>query len=142
MTTAEEPRAHVRRPDFPWRDGQRTECGKSAIDVAAVIDRDELNRRIHRDGIQRTAYTVCMTCLDASRRWKDWTGDPIDVMAREFYGGRRDERLRDELRALAALVEAHRDEYDDYMTGIGQTVSLDAARQARRKAAGRPGSRS
>lgn len=135
--TPEEPRAHVRRPDFPWRDGQRTECGKSAIDVASVIDRAELHRRVARDGIQRTAYAVCMTCLDASRRWKDWAGDPVDVMAREFYGGRRDERLRDELRAIAALVEAHRDEFDGYMTGLSETVSLDAARRARAASARR-----
>lgn len=130
--TTDTPRAHVQRPDLPWRDGQRTECGKPTNDVASVISRDNLLRLIKADGIQRTAYAVCMTCLETSRRWKDWAADPVDVLAREFYGGRRDERLHNELLAIAALIEAHREEFDGFVEGRKATISLDAARQAKR----------
>lgn len=130
-TVSSSPRDHVHRPDLPWRDGGLTECGKPANDVGSVITREELRQRIQRDGIQRAAYSTCMTCLDASRRWKDWAGDPVDVMAREFYGGRRFDRLGDELRAIAALVAEHREEFDGYLAGLAATVDLDAVRQAR-----------
>lgn len=127
-------RDHVQRPDLPWRDGQRTECGKPTNDVRSVISRAQLQQRIKTDGITRAAYITCVTCLQTASRWKDWAGDPLDVLGREFYGGNRDPRLGPELLALAALVEAHRDEFDGYLTGLGQTVSLAAARVAKKKA--------
>lgn len=128
---ASEPRDHVQRPSLPWREDDRTECGKPCNDVRSVISRDELLLRVRRDGIQRAAYSTCMTCLETANRWKDWAADPVDVMAREFYGGRRHERMGDELRAIAALIAAHREEFDSYLAGLGQTVSLDAARRAK-----------
>lgn len=128
-------RDHVRRTDLPWRIATTTECGKPVVDVASVISRAELVAKVKQDGIQRAAYSTCMTCLETARRWPDWNADPVEAVARDFYGGRRDPRLRDELRAIAALVDAHRDEFDDYLTGLGETVDLLAARRARRRSA-------
>lgn len=132
-----EPLDHVRRPDLPWRDGQRTECGRPAADFVSVISRDELMRRIKTDGMRRTAFTVCMTCMETSERWKTWVEDPVDVLSREFYSGRRDERLRDELLAIAALIEANREQFDEFMAGRAATVKLDEIRLARLRAARR-----
>ena len=48
------------------------------------------------------------------------------------------ERLRpDELRAIAALVAAHRDEFDEFIAGLANTTSLDAVRRDRRRRADR-----
>lgn len=123
---------HVRRPDLPWRVNPLTECGRRLDDVRGVISREELAARLRRDGQQRTAFTVCMTCLSTVSRWPQWDKDPVEAMAREFHGYRRHDRLADELRAIAAVVEAHRDEFDGYLAGLGETVRLDAVRRAKR----------
>jgi hypothetical protein len=47
------------------------------------------------------------------------------------------ERLTNELHAIAALVAAHRDEFDDFIAGLANTTSLDAARRDRRRRAAR-----
>jgi hypothetical protein len=124
-------RDHVRRPDLPWRVATLTECGKPILDVAAHISRAELLARIKRDGVQRAAYSTCMVCLETSHRWPEWASDPVQALAREFYG-QREPTMLNELRALAALVESHRDEFDGYLVGLGETVSLDERRRARR----------
>lgn len=125
------PREHVRRPDLPWRTSTMTECGRPTNDVGVVIDRDALIAKIKRDGVQRAAYTTCMTCMETARRWPLWSEDPVRALSREFYGGRADPRFVGELRALAALVEEHRDEFDGYVEGLAETVSLDQVRRAR-----------
>ena len=124
---------HVRRPELPWRVNPLTECGRRLDDVRTSISRDELAARLRRDGQQRTAFSVCMTCLSTAGRWPSWDADPVEAMAREFHGFRRHERLADELRAIAAIVEAHREEFDGYLQGLRETVSLDAARRAKRR---------
>lgn len=134
---SDEPRAHVLRPPLPWRPADRTECGKPTADYALIWTRDELLDHVKRHGKQRTAFLVCMTCMSTAGQWKDWAESPIDVVAREFYGGRRDERWNDELRAIAALIEAHREEFGGYMQGLTEVVSLADVRQARRLAAAR-----
>lgn len=130
----ESTRDHVLRPDLPWRTSTLTECGKVAADVKSCIDREALLARIRHDGVRRAAYSTCMTCLETARRWPDWGQDPVEALRREFHGGRADPRMHDELRALAALVAAHRDEFDGYLAGLAETVSLAdrRARQARR----------
>lgn len=42
-----------------------------------------------------------------------------------------------ELRAIAALVAAHRDEFDEFIAGLANTTSLDAVRRDRRRRADR-----
>lgn len=129
------PIEHALQPDLPWRPANRTDCGRPISDVAVVITRAEMTAKFRRLGKQRAAYTTCMTCLNNIERWPaTWADDPVAVMARMFHGWRTgDDQLRDELRALGALVEAHRDEFEGFLAGLGETVSLaDRRRRARR----------
>lgn len=117
-----EPVDHVLRPLLPWRssDGALTECGLNAAKVS-TLTREAFVLRWKDYGQQRTAMTTCMTCSDTARRWGTWNDDPRHALNREImwetYGGYRSrsdrgERLKNELLAIAALIENHRDEFD------------------------------
>lgn len=116
-----EPVDHILRPGLPWRSvGQITECGYDASKVKALT-RPEFFQRLKEMGQQRTALLTCMTCSDTARRWKGWEGDPREAMEREItweWGGGyrartdRGERLKNELIAIATLIEAHRGEFE------------------------------
>ena len=115
-----EPVDHIKRPQLPWRtDAGITECGYNASSVP-TLTRDAYWERRKTMGQQRTALLTCMTCADTASRWGTWEDDPLQAMQREieWEAGRgyrrrdRGERLRDELVAIAALIEAHRDEFD------------------------------
>lgn len=123
---------HVRRADLPWRVADLTECGRRVTDVAQLITRDELAARLARHGRKRSAMLTCMTCFETAGRYRAFAVDPVDALRREVNDYRQDERLTAELRALAALVQAHREEFDGFVTGLGETVSLAAARAGRR----------
>lgn len=120
-----EPVDHIIRPSLPWRlDGAITECGYDASKVKALT-RDEFFQRVKDLGQQRTAMLTCMTCSDTAKRWKTWEDDPRQAMEREIqwewgngYRARDDrgERLKDELIAVAALIEAHTDEFSTIIT--------------------------
>jgi hypothetical protein len=125
-----EPVDHILRPRMPWRtaEGAITECGFDAAKVK-TLSRDEFAQRLKECGQQRTAMLTCMTCSDTARRWKDWDGDPRQALAREiaweagegyFRRTDRGERLKDELIAIAELVEAHREEFDAVVTNRQQ----------------------
>lgn len=143
----EQPLDHVLRPNLPWRSDQVTECGRAATDVASVIDADELIERTKRHGQQRTVFTVCMTCWDRAKYAVTWDQYPIAVLDRELHRVGADprisprkpgaDRMTAELRAITALIHAHRDEFDSYLTGLTETVDL-AARRSRRKRVGGP----
>lgn len=130
---------HIRRPHLPWRDqAQSTECGRDIADVKGLISRDEAHARLKRLGHKRATFSMCLTCLETAERWKAWADDPAEALRREAQNiSRRDQArvalLNKELRAIAALIQAHRDEFDGYLTGLEQTISLEAARQARRR---------
>lgn len=134
---SEQPLDHVRRPDLPWRVSALTECGKPTRDVKSYIERDALLRRLREWGKQRTSLHTCMTCWETSSRWPEFADKPIAAITREVYGGRADPRFEAELRALAALVLAHREEFDDFLTGLDETISLADHRRiaARRRRA-------
>ncbi len=144
-----ERRDHVIRATLPWRSEQLTECGRALDDVATFITRDELIARVKTDGKTRTAFTVCITCWNTAsdRRNETWETEPIAVIGREaercgmgrVYAAQTPERerLTTELRAIAALVAAHRDEFDEFIAGVAHTASLDAARRDRRRRASR-----
>lgn len=121
-----EPVDHILRPALPWRIGEPgiTECGYDASKVK-TLTRDEFNERVKDLGKQRMAMVTCMTCYDTAKRWGTWEDDPRRALDREItweYGGGyraredRGSRLRDELVAIAALIEAHRDEFDTTIT--------------------------
>jgi hypothetical protein len=68
---------------------------------------------------------TCMTCADTASRWATWDNEPRQALQREieweghgrYRWGRneRGTRLRDELLAIAALIEAHREEFDAHI---------------------------
>lgn len=123
-----EPVDHVLRPQLPWRrDGGITECGYDAAKVR-TISREEYFARLKDLGQQRCALLTCMTCGDTARRWGTWDDDPRKALEREIQwecGWSRTDRgvrLRDELNAIAALIEAHRDEFE---------AAIDQAEQRR-----------
>jgi hypothetical protein len=117
-----EPVDHILRPSLPWRAvAGMTECGLNASSVK-TLSREEYLERFKDMGQQRTALLTCMTCGDTCRRWGTWADDPRKALEREIQwetGWRRNDhgvRLRDELLAISALVEAHRDEFDAHMS--------------------------
>jgi hypothetical protein len=120
-----DPVDHILRPKLPWReDIGITECGYDGSKVKCLT-RDEFFTRMKEFGDRRTAMLTCMTCADTAKRWKTWEDDPLQAMAREiawergeWYRARNDrgERLKDEMIAIAALIEAHREEFDATVT--------------------------
>ena len=116
-----EPVDHILRPPLPWRVGEpgMTECGYDASKVK-TLTREAFDKRVQEMGSQRTALFTCMTCTDANRRWRTRDDDLRSLLGREIdwewgSGFRRDDRgtrLRDELVAIAVLIEKHRDEFD------------------------------
>lgn len=125
-----EPVDHILRPSLPWREGGAaiTECGYDATKVK-TLTRPEFFQRLKDMGRQRSALLTCMTCSDTAARWKAWEDDPRQAMDREItweYGGGyrprtdRGERMKDELIAIAALIDAHRDEFEATLTTNSQ----------------------
>jgi hypothetical protein len=128
---------HVQRPVPPWREITLTECG---LDLAGrpAMSRDEFLTLVQRLGHQRASMQTCMTCWSTVRRWPEWEVDPVKSIGREVSTHQNIARegnhpsFRDELYAIAALIAAHRDEFDGYLDGLSQSTSLDAARKRRR----------
>lgn len=116
-----EPVDHILRPSLPWRATVAlTECGLNA-ESTKTLTRGEFFSRLKDMGQQRTALLTCMTCSDTAKRWVTWDEDPRRALDREIQWetawrrNDRGERLRDELLAAAALIEAHRDEFDAHL---------------------------
>ena len=136
-----EPRTHVLRPPIPWRDSERrTECGldPERIHPDYVIERDELVRRMKRDGQQRTYVLTCVTCLNTANRWPTWEQSPSGFMGRLVNPpmGQRDEeraRVDAELRAMVELVGRHRALFGELVA----LPRLEAVRSQRRRSVGR-----
>jgi hypothetical protein len=143
--TALGPVDHLARPPLPWRHAaDLTECGipLANLDPTRVITAAALDRRIRDLGQQRTAYTTCMTCWSTAGRWRSGEPDPIQVIVREAqaveYPGRhpaRRDALAAEVEAIVALVAAHREEFDGYLAGRSEAVSL-ADRRRRNRSGG------
>jgi hypothetical protein len=132
---------HVALPPLPWREVELTECGLP-VEAHPVITRDSYIARLREWGQDRTRFTVCRTCALTAANYKTWEEDPVSAIQREaqrhgFFQARQPDEARAlftrELRALAALAEAHRDEFVGYVEGLTETVSLETARQARRR---------
>lgn len=129
---------HVARPNLPWRDDTLTECGKTT-DGRVVITREQLLAKIRKQGQARAALSTCMTCTQTATRWQDWATAPSDVMRRNvpsWWGASQRHpiavRMDAELRAIAALIEAHREEFDGFLAGLEDAADLGARRQRRR----------
>lgn len=146
---------HITRSRLPWRTRvDLTECGKPTADLAGrLLTRDEAAARINRIGRQRAAFTLCMTCATTSDRHQGPAETdavaavhramqsvrhayPPEFTREETPQWRERQRLNDELEAIAALIAAHREEFDGYLAGLQQTVSLAERRSQRRTRAG------
>jgi hypothetical protein len=155
MTDVEKvgPVDHITRAVLPWRtEADLTECGKDvAVFAGRLVTREEAAARIKRIGQKRAAFSLCMTCASASDRHRNMhalTEDPVATVARatssaqhayppspyreETPQWRERQRLGVELEAIAALIAAHREEFDGYLSGREQTVSLADRRRQRR----------
>jgi hypothetical protein len=144
-----EPVDHILRPQLPWRDGANaiTECGYDGTKVK-TITRDEFQQRLKDFGRQRTAMISCMTCSDTAGRYGTWDDDPRRAIQREVEWECRWRntnehglRLRDELTAIATLIEAHRDEFDALVSGNEQRrewLEKKAAMQSKPKESTKP----
>lgn len=153
------PLDHIGRVVLPWRtEATLTECGKQIDKVHGnVITRDEARARINRIGKTRASFTLCMTCVSTSDRYHAGhvVNDAVAAVARETASAMRGmpprrtadserwhardtelwqqrEHLNAELEAVAALVRAHRDEFDGYLASRAETVSLADRRRQRR----------
>jgi hypothetical protein len=122
-----EPVDHIGRPRLPWRDASEpsiTECGYDASKVK-TITRNEFFQRRKELGQQRTAMLTCMTCSQTAERWEPWETDPRKALEREIawecaWRSDRGQRLKDELLAVAALIEAHPEEFRELIGGLEQ----------------------
>src|SRR5262245_21432113 len=133
-----EPVDHIERPTLPWRAGPLiTECGLNAASVK-TLTRSEFQKRLKEYGQQRTALLTCMTCSSTAARWRTWDEDPREAISREVeWEGRwsRDKhghQLRDELRAIALLIERHREEFDETVKQVAATVDFFAEKEKTR----------
>lgn len=131
-----EPLAHIERPPLPWQQPSLTECGRPLDDIRGdLITRDEAARRVKRDGVTRFAYRTCITCWQTAERWPAWDIDPVTAMHRWVEAGRyhrrgaAEEQTRRELIALAAVVLAHKDEFDAMVAGLAETTELRPRRR-------------
>jgi hypothetical protein len=143
-----EPVDHILRPRLPWRsesDPAITECGFNAAQVKAIT-RVEFFQRVKDMGRQRAAMVTCMTCLQTAERWSTWEEDPRHALEREIYwegtgkyyrNEKRGHRLRDELLAIASLIEAHPDEFktliEQHQARLGWIEKKDLSEAARRR---------
>jgi len=129
-----EPLAHLVRRSPPWREPTKTECGRDLTDIARHITRDEAKALIRKHGQQRAAFLLCMVCVQTSDRYRDWAASPTDVIAREgtTRWKQQHSQMDRELFAIAALIEAHRGEFDGYLADLDETVSLADRRRAQR----------
>jgi len=137
---SEEPLAHVRRHRLPWRADEltKTECGQKPAEFTRVIAHDELRALVKDIGKQRASMQLCMTCWgrmgwSGREYYQSWDENPESLLERELRPhGREETLIRRELRAIAALVEAHPDEFAALMRGLEEMVSPEelAAKRA------------
>lgn len=129
---------HIERPALPWRPEKATECGLDAT-RHPTWSREEAIAKSKELGRQRFAMFACMTCMSTANRHATWEHDPASCMIRHaermtMRWGREDEpgekrRFADELRAIAALIAAHREEFDAIVQSYADVVDLSAHRR-------------
>ena len=162
MTTVG-PVDHLARLPLPWRPkAELTECGKELGDFppGRIVTVEQVQRRINAVGKTRAAFTVCLTCTATAERHHRTGGrGALAAIARVIeglryvqgpaYEGDPDRRgyeahrrawerrrlLEREMEALAALVAAHREEFDGYIKGLAAAPNLADARRARARRA-------
>ena len=89
---------HIERLKPPWRTTRLTECGRDIAEFAIVLSREEAVSKIKKEGVQRAAYSLCMTCLNKFQyNHKDqWEDDPAAVISRDAQAYNRHDLLAEE----------------------------------------------
>lgn len=133
-----DPLNHIARPALPWQTFVLTECGRPVEEFAdgIVVSRVETKAIIGRLGKTGAYMVMCVTCLNRANYDVDaWDLDPVSVMRRHCERGTRrpDDPIATELRAIALLVQAHRDEFDQTIRDLADAVPLSERRQQRAK---------
>ncbi len=129
------PLDHVERPALPWRDEHLTECGRPLSDVKSCLTRSEAIAKWKAQGPQRAGLTTCITCIETVNRHHTWEDSPSQVLSRHIKGwGREETQLDRELRAIALLIEAHKSEFVELLSGLEATVSLKTLREQKWRA--------
>jgi hypothetical protein len=141
------PLRHLQRMAPPWSSQRRTVCGRALDDVGLWVTWDEAAALARKHGRARFAFLMCEVCVSMStyraERASLWEEEPAQVVAdwaaragsRGSVRSRRTadaDRIRDELRALALLVAAHREEFDALVEAAGSD-ELRERRQERRR---------
>lgn len=138
----DEPLTHIMRTSLPWRAATKTVCGRPTEQYRAdlVVPLADAVKMRQRLGQQRFALAICMTCANCCNNWSEWDTNPVARMLSEVSDSsrRRDPVVEAELRAIADLIAAHRDEFDNtveaYTSGGVVTMSdLVRKRQARER---------
>lgn len=134
----DEPLTHISRTPLPWRDPGKTVCGHPIAQypdhlVVNLADARAMQKRL---GKQRFALAICMTCAHNVGHWASWDENPFGRMQREVTGGgfgKREPELEAELRAIATLIAARRDEFDGLVAAFasGDVPTIQQLRQKR-----------
>ena len=127
---------HIARTPLPWRPAERTVCGKVAADFRAelVLSLEDAIALRKRLGKQRFALVICMTCAHHVNGWVKWEDNPTARMARELtWPSDAQPLIVAELRAIAALIDLHRADFDELVRGFmsGDVTSLADLRRTR-----------
>lgn len=135
----DQPVAHLPRPVPPWEEVRHTHCGRPIADVVKMGTAEAYLALAKRQGKRRAAYDYCQTCTDrlayANGSWEmNATAIMIDWLGRTRYSndGTRFE-VTASLHALAALVDAHRDEFEAHRDATKQGIVSLNQRRAERK---------
>ena len=121
------PLVHVERPLLPWRTQMLTECGLPT-EGHPVITRDAFIAKVKKLGVQRASMTTCMTCFNTAQRHPTFEDNPSGAMIRECESWRPKPLVQRELRALAALVGRHREEFEELMQDQEEIVPIGSVK--------------
>lgn len=139
----DEPVAHLPRPVPPWEEVHNTLCGRGITDVAKMGTIAAFIATVKKYGQRRAAFDYCQNCVSHTRTAvMTWEKNPIEIVSdwvgRGIYtAAPGQERITANLYALAALVEAHPEEFEAHRSATTTgAVSLGAARAAKRRLRG------
>jgi hypothetical protein len=117
---------HIARGGLPWRRIELAECGRPTKSIQ-TIDRQDIGS--YNPGI------VCRTCVDTCRSWPSWEQNPVAAIHRQCLltaGGEDEGWLETDLRAIAALIAQHPEEFVSLVEAEGGVIDYDSIERASR----------
>lgn len=126
---------HLLRVRLPWSTTDKTECGKDPEQFKRVCSRADAVRRWKEIGQGRAQYEFCMTCVQTANRHPEFKDQPVAATKRGSYWmtEAHDARAVAELRAVALVLDTHREEFEAAVEEILTAPSLDDFRQQKAK---------